>query len=68
MKMRVAHLLLLIIFINQINAQSIARVENIKIQSTALNQDREVLIYTPVDYEKRTNEYFNVIYVFDSHN
>ena len=68
MKMRVAHLLLLIIFINQINAQSIARVENIKIQSTALNQDREVLIYTPVDYDKRTNEYFNVIYVFDSHN
>lgn len=46
--------------------QNIARVENVKIQSTSLNQEREILVYTPVDYDWRTNEYFNVIYVFDS--
>ncbi len=46
-------------------SQNIARVENIKIQSEALNQEREILIYTPADYHLRINEYFNVIYVFD---
>lgn len=46
--------------------QNIARVENVKIQSKVLNQEREILIYTPVDYDWRVNEYFNVIYVFDS--
>jgi predicted alpha/beta superfamily hydrolase len=46
--------------------QNIARVENVKIQSTSLHQEREILVYTPVDYDWRTNEYFNVIYVFDS--
>lgn len=50
----------------QMWAQSIARVENVKIQSKKLNQEREILIYTPTDYDERTNEYFNVIYVFDS--
>lgn len=49
-----------------VNGQSIARVQNIDIHSEALNQDREILIYTPVDYDYRSNEYFNVIYVFDS--
>jgi len=48
--------------------QNIARVENVKIQSKSLNQEREILIYTPVDYDRRVNEYFNVIYVFDSQN
>ena len=47
--------------------QNIARVENVKIQSKSLNQEREILIYTPIDYDWRVNEYFNVIYVFDSH-
>jgi predicted alpha/beta superfamily hydrolase len=68
MKFRFGYLFLLILFFSKTNAQSIARVENIKIQSTALNQEREILIYTPVDYDWRKNEYFNVIYVFDSHN
>lgn len=61
-------LLLFIVFFSQTFAQSIARVENVKIHSKALNQEREVLIYTPIDYDWRTNEYFNVIYVFDSQN
>ena len=68
MKLKFGLILLFIVFFNQTFAQSIARVENVKIQSKALNQEREVLIYTPVDYDWRTNEYFNVIYVFDSQN
>nr|WP_319400913.1 alpha/beta hydrolase-fold protein [uncultured Carboxylicivirga sp.] len=48
--------------------QNIARVENVTIQSKELNQEREILIYTPADYNWRVNEYFNVIYVFDCQN
>jgi len=68
MKLKFGLILLFIVFLNQTFAQSIARVENVKIHSKALNQEREILIYTPVDYDWRTNEYFNVIYVFDSQN
>lgn len=66
MKLKIGIFLLLIGFINQTFAQPIARVENKKIQSKFLNQEREILIYTPKDYDWRTNEYFNVIYIFDS--
>lgn len=68
MKLKLGIILFTIIFFNQTFAQQIARVENIKIQSKFLNQEREILIYTPTDYDWRTNEYFNVIYVFDSQN
>ena len=68
MKIKFGFILLFIVFFVQTFAQSIARVENVKIHSKALNQEREILIYTPVDYDWRTNEYFNVIYVFDSQN
>lgn len=68
MKLKLGIILLTIIFFNQTFAQQIARVENVKIQSKFLNQEREILIYTPADYDWRTNEYFNVIYVFDSQN
>ena len=61
-------ILLTIILFNQAFSQQIARVENVKMQSKFLNQEREILIYTPTDYDWRTNEYFNVIYVFDSQN
>ena len=60
--------ILLVFWTNLIFGQNVARVENVKIQSKALNQEREILIYTPADYDWRTNEYFNVIYVFDSQN
>lgn len=66
MKLRIYYLFLLTLFFYESNAQSLARVENIKIQSAALGQEREILIYTPVDYDWRVLEYFNVIYVFDS--
>lgn len=68
MKLKLGIILLAKIFFNQTFAQQIARVENVKIQSKFLNQEREILIYTPADYDWRTNEYFNVIYVFDSQN
>lgn len=68
MKPKFIILTILLFTLDQTNAQSIARVENKKIQSKALNQEREILIYTPVDYDWRVNEYFNVIYVFDSQN
>ena len=68
MKLKFGIIFLLIVLFNQAFAQPIARVENVKIQSKVLNQEREILIYTPVDYDWRTNEYFNVIYVFDSQN
>ena len=48
--------------------QNIARVEKIELQSKALDQQRDILVYTPVDYDWRKKEYFNVIYVFDSQN
>jgi hypothetical protein len=58
---------ILIIFCTSITfGQNIASVKNVKIQSKSLNQEREILIYTPIDYDWRVNEYFNVIYVFDS--
>ncbi len=68
MKLKILIISLLYFVICQTNAQSIARVESKKMQSKALNQEREILIYTPVDYDWRVNEYFNVIYVFDSQN
>lgn len=68
MKFKFGFILLLSVFCHQAFAQQIARVENLKLQSKVLNQEREILIYTPVDYDWRTNEYFNVIYVFDSQN
>ncbi len=67
MKTQILTTIFLILFSTILSAQHIARVENIKIQSTSLNQERELLVYTPIDYDWRANEYFNVIYVFDSH-
>ena len=66
MKLKFGIILLLIGLLNETFAQPIARIENVKIQSKSLNQEREIFIYTPKDYDWRTNEYFNVIYVFDS--
>jgi myo-inositol-1-phosphate synthase len=61
MKLKFGIILLWMGFLNETFAQSIARVENVKIQSKTLNQERKILIYTPKDYDWRVNEYFNVI-------
>lgn len=68
MTLRICIALIGIVWGSHSMAQSIARVENISITSEALGQEREILVYTPVDYDWRTYEHFNVIYVFDSHN
>jgi hypothetical protein len=68
MKLKIHLITIFTICYLQINAQSIARVETKKIQSKFLKQERELLIYTPIDYDWRINEYFDVIYVFDSQN
>ena len=64
-------LILLFILFCSVNfgfAQEIAKVETIKIKSKALNQTREILIYTPQSYDESINTYYNVIYVFDAQN
>lgn len=66
MKLKFGMILLLVGFLSETVAQSIARVEHVKIQSKALHQEREIMIYTPIGYDWRVNEYFNVIYVFDA--
>ncbi|WP_209332991.1 alpha/beta hydrolase-fold protein [Lunatimonas salinarum] len=66
MRLKICIIILLSGLLSETFAQSIARVENVKIQSKSLNQEREILIYTPNDYDLRVHEYFNVIYVFDA--
>lgn len=49
-------------------AQDIARTSSVKIDSKALGQQRELLIYTPAGYDSLPKSYFDVIYVFDAQN
>lgn len=67
-----SHSILTLFFVaflfNTALGQSIARVENVKIESAILQQERTILVYTPADYDWRKHEFFNVIYVFDSQN
>jgi hypothetical protein len=58
MKLKLGIILLTIIFFNQTFAQQIARVENVKIQSKFLNQEREILIYTPANYDWENKRIF----------
>lgn len=48
-------------------SQEIAKVKSVIIKSKALNQTREILIYTPQSYDEAIHTYYDVIYVFDSH-
>lgn len=68
MKRKISYTLFITFWTLLLAGQNIARVTNVKIESQSLNQERELLIYTPVDYDWRVNESFNVIYVFDSQN
>ncbi len=51
-----------------IYGQEIARIDNVKIHSNALNQEREILVYTPAGYDESPYTYYDVIYVFDAQN
>jgi len=42
-----------------------AKIEEFVIESTELGQKRQVLVYTPAQYERKSS-YYNVIYVFDA--
>ena len=66
MNSALAYLVLSVMFLSNVLAQPIARVSSVKIFSKSLNQERELLIYTPVDYDNRIHELFEVVYVFDS--
>ena len=47
-------------------AQQVARVETKTFQSKYFSFDREVLIYTPENYDEATQSEYDVIYVFDA--
>lgn len=61
---------LILLFFSNILAfgQEIAKIENIKIYSNELKQEREILIYTPKGYTENTLVSYDVIYVFDAQN
>jgi len=61
-------IIILLLFSNSIFGQQIASSKNIKLESKILNQERELLIYTPQSYEENTLVYYDVIYVFDAQN
>lgn len=61
-------IIVLLLFFNSIFGQQIASVHNIKIESKILNQERELLIYTPPSYNENTLVSYDVIYVFDAQN
>ena len=43
-----------------------AKVEEYTIESNELNQNREIMVYTPLGYDGYIHTYYNVIYVFDA--
>lgn len=58
----------LIFFFNFSYGQYTGNVIKIPIQSKVLNQEREILVYTPRDYEESIYRYYDVIFVFDAQN
>ncbi len=71
LKTEIMHLRILsffLLFSLDLFSQNIARVETIKINSSELNQEREILVYTPQLYEESSLTSFDVIYVFDAQN
>lgn len=48
--------------------QELAEIANITIHSEKLNQEREILVYTPQSYKENTAAEYDVIYVFDAQN
>lgn len=42
------------------------KIENIKLNSKILNQEREIWVYTPFGFDENTSQKYDVIYVFDA--
>lgn len=61
-------IILAFFFFQTAYSQQIAKIKSVKINSISLNQDREILIYTPANYNEDLYVYYDVIYVFDSQN
>ncbi|WP_445385860.1 alpha/beta hydrolase-fold protein [Robiginitalea sp. IMCC44478] len=66
MKKSVLNTILLCFFIGSLTAQRSA-VKEVSIESAELNQTRDLLIFTPINYDHSEYYYYNVIYVFDAH-
>lgn len=58
----------LLFFLNFSYSQYTGNVVKIPIQSKVLDQEREILVYTPRDYEESIYRYYDVIFVFDAQN
>lgn len=61
-------LIILLFSIIRVYPQEIAMVEEIRVKSEILNQERAILIYTSQLYDENTLVNYDVIYVFDSQN
>ena len=61
-------LIILLLFGNSMLGQEIASIKNIKINSKSLDQKREILVYTPKNYDEDKLVFYDVIYVFDAQN
>ncbi|WP_298143295.1 alpha/beta hydrolase-fold protein [Flavobacterium sp.] len=48
-------------------AQELAEVKHVMLASKALQQNREILIYTPQSYKENYLTQYEVVYVFDAH-
>ena len=42
------------------------KIENIKLNSKILNQEREIWVYTPFGFDENKSKNYDVIYVFDA--
>lgn len=58
--------IILLVSVVSAHCQPMAKVENVKISSEEMKQERNILIYTPALYEQDLLTYYDVIYVFDS--
>jgi uncharacterized protein len=47
-------------------AQESAQLKKIKLKSAALNQTRELFVYTPAGYKEQVHTRYGVVYVFDA--
>lgn len=65
---KITGIIIFLLINNLMFGQEIAKTEQIRIDSKALNQQREIVIYTPQNYNENTLVPYDVIYVFDSQN
>ncbi len=67
-KLALFSLVLLFVWNLQLHAQEIAEVKILTIESKALNQTRQIMVFTPQGYQENTLVNYEVMYVFDAQN